>query len=629
VKGAIDKTRAEIGPAIVVGLTGDVISGLAEHDALLKGMLKAAVITSLLVALGMLLYYRTARGVAALLWALAVGTVVTFAYTKLAIGYLNVASAFLSSIVVGNGINFGIIVLARHLEERRHGRAGVEALAGALGGTLTGTLAAALTAMVAYGSLVATNFKGFKHFGLIGGVGMMLCWVAAYTILPAALAVFERRGMSAHKEPVLGPILARVTPHGTKGVAALASVALAATAVAGVLTYRYLQHPYENNFRNLRSSSPEIERAREWLGKIDDAFGRGISGGFVIAAPTRAAAHEAVLQLKQVNAAHPDQPPLLGGVRSIEDLEPADQPEKLVLLAELRQLFDEQAKRLSRHEQSEVARLRPPDELRAITDADLPEEMAWPFIEKDGSRGKIILSDAAVEYDTWLAHDLLEFTARVQALDLGPGVVLGGANFVFADVIRSMEGDGPKSTLIALAGAVLIIALLVGRGRHGAITLVCMASGTLLMLAGASLVGLRVNFLDFVALPITIGIGIDYSVNIVARARADGPGSARAVIATTGGAVALCSFTTIVGYGSLLLSANQGIRSFGLAAILGELTCITSALLLAPTLLQLIVRPRRSAAELVADVTPIARQRPPATPERRVKADGGSARLGR
>jgi hypothetical protein len=99
-----------------------------------------------------------------------------------------------------------------------------------------------------------------------------------------------------------------------------------------------------------------------------------------------------------------------------------------------------------------------------------------------------------------------------------------------------------------------------------------------------------VNFLDFVALPITIGIGIDYAVNIVVRSRQDGGGSPRRALATTGGAVALCSFTTIVGYGSLILSANRGIRSFGLAAILGEITCIAAALFLAPALLQLLGR---------------------------------------
>ncbi|MES1206369.1 MAG: MMPL family transporter, partial [Pseudomonadota bacterium] len=87
--------------------------------------------------------------------------------------------------------------------------------------------------------------------------------------------------------------------------------------------------------------------------------------------------------------------------------------------------------------------------------------------------------------------------------------------------------------------------------------------------------------------PVTIGIGIDYAVNIAARHRAEGAGSAGRILAATGPAVALCSFTTIVGYTSLLLSDNQGIRSFGLSALVGELTCVFAALVLAPALLDL------------------------------------------
>jgi predicted RND superfamily exporter protein len=47
----------------------------------------------------------------------------------------------------------------------------------------------------------------------------------------------------------------------------------------------------------------------------------------------------------------------------------------------------------------------------------------------------------------------------------------------------------------------------------------------------------------------------------------------------------LCSYTTIVGYASLLFSKNRGIHTFGFSAMLGELTCLTAALLIAPALL--------------------------------------------
>ena len=600
---AVAATLAEVGPGVEIGLTGDVVVALEEHDALLAGMLRAVILTSALVAFALLFYYRSARAVAALLWALAVGTAVTFAFTKLAIGHLNVASAFLSSIVVGNGINFGILVVARHLEEKRRGLSGVPALAAAIGNTVTGTLAAALTATVAYGSLLATEFKGFRHFGLIGGVGMVACWVAAYTVLPAALAVLERRRLRVAPEPGLGAVLARLVPTGPRRVKAVVAAALTVTVAGGVATAHYLKNPYEDDFGNLRSTTAGVEEAQKWLERSDASFGRAITGGFVIAAPTRAAARSVHAELVALDRGKDADHQLLGSLRSIDDLLPGEQTEKLAVLGELRALIDHEAKHLAPADRARLDELRPPDALRAITEDDLPTDMAWPFTEKDGTRGRILLADTAARFDTWRAHDLQAFTESFTRLDLGPDVIVGGAMFVFADVTRSLQADGPKSTAIALVGAVLIIAGLVGLGRYGAIVLLCMGSGLVLMLTGAWLLGLRVNFLDFVALPITIGIGIDYAVNIVVRSRQDGGGSPKRALATTGGAVALCSFTTVVGYGSLILSANQGIRSFGLAAILGELTCIAAALFLAPALLQLVVGGRR--APLAQPATPI------------------------
>ena len=47
-------------------------------------------------------------------------------------------------------------------------------------------------------------------------------------------------------------------------------------------------------------------------------------------------------------------------------------------------------------------------------------------------------------------------------------------------------------------------------------------------------------------------------------------------------------FTTAVGYGTLMLSANGGIRAFGEAALLGEIACIGVALLACPAWLTLL-----------------------------------------
>ena len=82
-------------------------------------------------------------------------------------------------------------------------------------------------------------------------------------------------------------------------------------------------------------------------------------------------------------------------------------------------------------------------------------------------------------------------------------------------------------------------------------------------------------------MPITFGIGVDYAVNVISRYSQDAA-SIDDAIRETGGAVALCSLTTVIGYGSLLVAGSQAFVSFGLLAVLGELTCIVAALVALP-----------------------------------------------
>ena len=105
------------------------------------------------------------------------------------------------------------------------------------------------------------------------------------------------------------------------------------------------------------------------------------------------------------------------------------------------------------------------------------------------------------------------------------------------------------------------------------------------LLAGAVIAfNIRINFLNFMAFPITFGIGVEYAINILRR-YGENPSDVGAVVSQTGSAVALCSFTTILGYGSLLQASNQALFSFGVIAVLGEITCLLSAVLLLPAVL--------------------------------------------
>ena len=61
--------------------------------------------------------------------------------------------------------------------------------------------------------------------------------------------------------------------------------------------------------------------------------------------------------------------------------------------------------------------------------------------------------------------------------------------------------------------------------------------------------------------------------------------------------MALCSLTTIIGYSSLLLAQNRALFLFGLLAVLGEVACLTAAVVALPAWLVLRRRPGTDAPQ--------------------------------
>jgi predicted RND superfamily exporter protein len=96
--------------------------------------------------------------------------------------------------------------------------------------------------------------------------------------------------------------------------------------------------------------------------------------------------------------------------------------------------------------------------------------------------------------------------------------------------------------------------------------------------------GVKINMLSFAAMPITIGVGADYVVNLLGAMDALKL-DARRACARMGGAIFLCSATTIIGYASLVVAESGALRTFGWAAVLGEIMAVTTVLLVLPVVL--------------------------------------------
>ncbi len=583
-------------PGVDVGLAGGVVSTTAEHDALLHGMVLSSLVTGLLVGLVLILYFRSVLLLVLLSASLIAGTTVAFGVAALTVGQLNAATAFLGAIIAGNGVNYGILLIARFLEERRRHES-PESMARAIQGTMRPTLVASLGASIAYGSLAATSFRGFADFAVIGAIGMVLCWIASYLLLPPLVLRWYRRRGETHGDPLLGPLLSRML--GFRHAPTVCLVASVAAIGSGVIVWNYVaKDPFEYNIKNLRSDGAEALLSESWMKVSNKQFGAGISGQTYIAADRPEQVPMIVKALHDIDAHAPKDDRTIGTIRSILDVAPpkAEQQQKLALLAQIDDQLDDPAlDGLEPDEKKRLDDLRPPRDLQAIDPQHLPPELATKLKERDGRVGLIIGVRPAPNLDEWNGHDLIRFANAVRHVKLPPSpghpdgeeITTSGPDMIFADIVHSIRTDGALVTGLASLGLVLMVLLVVGRNRRAIAVLSATALGSLGLVAVCALANLKVNFLDFVALPITLGLGVDYAINVAHRHDQEGRRSARETLRTSGAAVFVCSLTTIIGYGSLLVSDNLAIRGFGKASLIGEITCLTTALIVVPALLSL------------------------------------------
>ncbi len=252
-----------------------------------------------------------------------------------------------------------------------------------------------------------------------------------------------------------------------------------------------------------------------------------------------------------------------------------------------------------------------PKKLAKVGIADLPELVARPFAEKDGTRGNIVYIVPSEGRSVYDAHYLLEWADSFRTVKLPDGTVIHGTGdpVIFADMLINIGEDAPKAILLSLIGTLLVI-LFAFRGKPaGWLALAALLLGVSWLVAFLALRDIKLNFLNFVALPISIGVGADYAINVMKRRQIEGDEVLYSVLVQTGGAVVLCSLTTTLGYVALLLSINRAVQSFGLAAAVGEVTTLVSAVLILPAVL--FWRARRMGLEL----SPSSIGRPPAREE--------------
>lgn len=581
-------------PDLRFSFAGSYKIGLEEFETLKNDIVGTALLCGLLVALAVLLYFRRMRAVILLAAACVAAIFCTFAVAHLVIGYVNTVTAFLGAIIAGTGVNYGIMLLARYFEERRLGGETRDALVTAIRKTLRATFGAASTTAIAFAVFMLADVRSLSQFGFVGSVGVAFVWVASYTFLPALLMLSERLLPSVNvattdRSGLIGDklnlaLFSRITRYDRSVVAVLAAAAL----VSGIIFTVRLPAAIEYDMSKLRTKS-SIDSGTAMLNqRISKIFHTSMTPAAIIAeTPEQGRAICDALYKKKNEAGNASG---IERCRSVYSSLPAQQTEKIAVLKEIRQLIDGPVfAELHEKQREQLADFRRTIPQRELTISDLPPQMTRYFTDAHGHMGTFVYVDPRAGRNLWSAENLQRFTDDIREIRLEDGQVVtsSGDAVIFADLLALLKRDSPLAAGLSFLAVFALVLLTFGSLRSSMHVAGSLLVGTLLMMGAMTAAGVKLNFINFVALPMTFGIGVDYAINIYQRYLQEGPGSIGKVLRRTGGAVVLCSTTTMIGYFTLITANSRALVSLGALAILGELTCLCTALIALPAFIRL------------------------------------------
>jgi len=161
------------------------------------------------------------------------------------------------------------------------------------------------------------------------------------------------------------------------------------------------------------------------------------------------------------------------------------------------------------------------------------------------------------------------------------GVVMTGWSTLTAALEPVVRRD--FNTIFPPAVIIIIIALIVvfRSWKESLLVLLVLVTSLIVMNSLMVLTHTSWNFLNVIAFPLIIGIGIDYSIHLIFALRRQGSASA-SVARGVGIAITFCGLSSFIGFGSLNFAQNEVLRSLGFVCSIGVMVTLFLTLLVIP-----------------------------------------------
>jgi hypothetical protein len=167
--------------------TGKPFGTLEGLKAMKSGFQWAGLYAFGAILVVLLLHFHTLKRMLMALVPLAMGVLMSLGIMSLCDFPLNPANMIAFPLILGVGVDNGVLVLHDYLSQRRRGTYILSHVIG------EGILLSALATMLGFGTLMLSQHRGLFELGFILTLGMTCCMLASLVFLPAVLRLLSAR----------------------------------------------------------------------------------------------------------------------------------------------------------------------------------------------------------------------------------------------------------------------------------------------------------------------------------------------------------------------------------------------------------------------------------------------------
>lgn len=586
------------GEGLEIRRSGVANTLVQEYRLLWNDIVESIIYTVILVSGVVFFFFRSWKILITLFYTLFIGTLMGFGISSFFFDHLNSNSGFLSSILIGNSINTGIVIFSVVLAEmkKRNGLTYEEVVINALKRTYRPTFIAMMTSVVVFLCLTVNDFRAYFDFGVIGAITMFICWLCFYLFLPA-IAVSPSLQLSDDyvkriKFPFVGSLkfLFEKLFQYKKMLRLLYAFFVVSSLLFIIYKGLYkIDNVFEKDFSKLKDASYSTRSLDSFSKELAAVkFKRDLIPSMIMLTED----DQQALLLKNIIVSDPK---VRGWTPEIKgftywDLFPSHQDEKAKVFDQLKKTNLSEKIYLpsvGKNDEKFIEELMKTSIYPEIKKNEAPEFLTFLFTEKNKRIGRIIYLNFNLNK---LERDLFKLQDFYQHLRMISDQAVGSDRYIMTGIIPMLAEMGQMIFHYAwrsiLLGFVLVLLLLVYfyyKEKKLALVLSIFTLTMLNYFIIFILLGWKLNILSLISIVVTFGIGVDYLANVLEDYH---PGittktNLLQILPSTAPYIVLVSLTTVLGYIAVILATTQmAIISFSWFCLLGEFVALLGAFVL-------------------------------------------------